>query len=300
METSFDLFETIATLSKDVPASADRRTDALSANCAAVEQVIRVMYKRFDEPLSLPAMAAIAASSPYHFDRVFRQVTGITPGHFLCAIRMRAALHLLLTTHLSVTDVCFRVGYNSLGTFTTRFTRLIGVPPTQLRDFVERAPSVLALLACHSQRPTEEMAPESGICGRVMTSVSSVGCIFVGLFPTAIPQGYPVSCTLLTTPGVYRISAVPDGYYHLFAAGFPKSDHPLSYLMPDYARLQVGASPGPLKICANHVSGRPDITLRAVRLTDPPILPALPLLLAEHCAPKVSNLEEDRPAVPPV
>jgi hypothetical protein len=72
---------------------------------------------------------------------------------------------------------------------------------------------------------------------------------------------------------------VPDGRYYVFAAAFPRSDHPLSYLMPDYTTLRVGAAHGPLTVQRGCVDGQPDILLRSVNVTDPPILSPLSLFV---------------------
>lgn len=267
-----------------------QRLSTIASYYDAVEQVIPTMHQRFDEPLSLQDMADSVALSPHHFNRVFRKVTGIPPARFLCALRLKAATHLLLTTQLSITDICFEVGYNSLGTFTTRFTQLIGLPPTHLRDLVAKAPPMLDLLASYSQTLPGPLPPDAGIQGRIsppdppLTGPATGGYIFVGLFPTAIPQGSPLACTLLAAPGEYRISAVPEGRYHLFAAAFPHADDPLDYLLPDDASLSVGMSQSPIRVRGRQVHGCPHITLRPVRLTDPPILSAVPLLLMEHLA----------------
>jgi AraC family transcriptional regulator len=284
-------------------ADSHQRLSTIASYYDAVEQVIPTMHQRFDEPLSLQDMADSVALSPHHFNRVFRKVTGIPPSRFLCALRLKAAIHLLLTTQLSITDICFEVGYNSLGTFTTRFTQLIGLPPTHLRDLVAKAPPMLDLLASYSQTLPGPLPPDAGIRGRIsapdssLTGSSTSGYIFVGLFRTAIPQGSPIGCTLLTAPGVYRISSVPDGRYHVFAVAFPKSNDPLGYLMPDDTSLKVGMSQSLLRVRgskvedprseayrAYRVEGCPHITLRPVRITDPPILSAVPLLLMEHWA----------------
>src|SRR5438552_3162102 len=102
------------------------RPDTLSHRNRAVERVIQMMHERLDEPLCLRTLARIAFLSPYHFHRIFRQITGIPPSQFLTALRLQTAKGLLLTTPRSVTDVCFDVGYNSLGSFITRFTQLVG------------------------------------------------------------------------------------------------------------------------------------------------------------------------------
>src|SRR5215204_1695998 len=64
----------------------------------AVEQVILVMRRRLNEPMSLRELAEVAMLSPYHFSRVFRLVTGVTPCRFLNVLRMEAAKHLLIFT----------------------------------------------------------------------------------------------------------------------------------------------------------------------------------------------------------
>ena len=113
------------------------RASTVASRRHAVEKVIGVMHEQLGQALSLEDMAAIANSSPFHFNRVFRQVVGIPPAQFLYALRLQKAKHLLLTTTLNVTDVCYEVGYNSLGSFTTRFTDLVGVSPTHLRRLAD-------------------------------------------------------------------------------------------------------------------------------------------------------------------
>src|ERR1700716_965915 len=95
----------------------DVRPATTAAHHEAVERVIQTMHDRLDEPLTLHEMSRIAYISPYHFNRIFRQITGIPPNQFFYALRLETAKRLLLTTNTSVTDVCFDVGYNSLGTF---------------------------------------------------------------------------------------------------------------------------------------------------------------------------------------
>ena len=112
----------------------DVRPATTAAHHEAVERVIRVMRDRLDEPLTLQEMSRIAYISPYHFNRIFRQITGIPPNQFFYAMRLETAKRLLLTTNTSVTDLCFDVGYNSLGTFIRRFTGLVGVSPSRFRS----------------------------------------------------------------------------------------------------------------------------------------------------------------------
>src|SRR5436853_2809282 len=106
----------------------------LTTQMQAVERVIQTMHIHLHEVLTLEDLASVACLSPSHFHRVFRRVIGIPPGEFLSALRFQMARCLLLTTSLSVTDICFEVGYTSLGSFTSRFTQLVGLSPRLLRQ----------------------------------------------------------------------------------------------------------------------------------------------------------------------
>lgn len=257
------------------------RDYTIESRYRTVERVILKMQEQLDEPFSLKEMAKIAYLSPFHFNRVFHQITGIPPTQFLYALRLEAAKRLLLTTHLRVMDVCYEVGYNSLGTFTTRFTQLVGLSPCQWRH----------LLECSMPLPTEAIGESRQPFPAPTSSGSSVEgwinvpppshtkAIFVGLFPTRIPQSRPVAGAFLTSPGQYRIGPLRDGRYYLFAAALPVATEPLTYLLPDRASLLVGSGQGPLVVRGGQVSGKTDLNLRQVRLTDPPILIALPSLL---------------------
>ncbi|HEU0001041.1 MAG TPA: AraC family transcriptional regulator, partial [Ktedonobacteraceae bacterium] len=110
------------------------RHETLAAQMQAVERAIQTMHTHLHEMLTLEDLASVAYLSPSHFHRVFGRLIGIPPGEFLSALRFQAARHLLLTTSLSVTDICFEVGYTSIGSFTSRFTHLVGLSPRLLRQ----------------------------------------------------------------------------------------------------------------------------------------------------------------------
>jgi AraC family transcriptional regulator len=264
---------------KQPPSSTDHcQVSTATSHRLAVERVIRVMREQLCEPLSLEDMADIALLSPYHFSRIFHRVIGIPPGEFLTALRLEEAKRLLLTTSLSVTDVCFELGYTSLGSFTTRFTQLVGVPPRLLRrlaeDFTMPSPESLrdsnTYIFCSSHF-------RGCFFGHVRAPGTFTGLIFIGLFPKPIPQGQPVSCTVLPGPGTYFLKSVPDGSYYLLSAALPLSEEPRTCLSPD-SGLLVGMSQGPLVMHNGSMSGDPHITLRPPQLTDPPIVLALPYL----------------------
>src|SRR5712691_2266536 len=106
----------------------------LAAQMQAARRSIQAMHTHLHEVLTLEDLASVACLSPSHFTRVFRRLIGIPPGEFLSALRFQAARRLLVTTSLSVTDICFEVGYTSTGSFTSRFTHLVGLSPRQLRQ----------------------------------------------------------------------------------------------------------------------------------------------------------------------
>ena len=89
--------------------------------------------REYAQPLDVPAMASAAHMSPAHFARKFRTVYGETPYTYLMTRRIERAMALLRRGDLSVTEVCFAVGCSSLGTFSSRFTDLVGVPPSTYR-----------------------------------------------------------------------------------------------------------------------------------------------------------------------
>jgi AraC-like DNA-binding protein len=84
----------------------------------------------YAEPLDVAALARGAHMSAGHLSREFRRVYGESPYSYLMTRRIERAMALLRRGDLSVTDVCFAVGCSSLGTFSTRFTELVGVPPS--------------------------------------------------------------------------------------------------------------------------------------------------------------------------
>jgi AraC-like DNA-binding protein len=88
---------------------------------------------RYFEPLSVDDLASSAGLSRAHFSREFRRAFGDSPHAYLLTRRLERAAALLRTTDRSVADICFSVGLQSLGSFTTSFTRTYGVSPTAYR-----------------------------------------------------------------------------------------------------------------------------------------------------------------------
>lgn len=256
------------------------RASTVALHSAAVERVIREMRSRLSQPFSLHAMAGIAWMSPYHFDRVFRRTTGIPPCLFLSALRLEAAKRLLLTAPLNVLEVCLEVGYESLGTFTRRFTEFVGLPPLRFRHWASNAASSYLELFRNHKKGSARVTPlQTGLEGSVHSPEGFNGPIFLGLFRTPIPKSTPVACDLLFASTSYRIPAVPEGSYYLFAAAIPWSAVRSGHLVNPSGLLVGGGGP-PVSVTRGVAETRTDITLRPPRLTDPPILIDLTFLLA--------------------
>lgn len=258
------------------------RDDTIAAHRRAVERVITNARGRLCEPISLHDMSRVAYLSAFHFNRVFHQITGLPPGKFISALRLDEAKRLLLNTDRSITDICFEVGYNSLSTFTRRFTQRVGLGPREFRYLADRiTPSSVESLCAHYSEMAQRAAPLQGVEGVVEGAQFEGGLIFVGLFRIHIPQSRPVGGALLTSPGAFRIGPVPDGIYHLLAAGLPRFSDTLGFLLPDSASLLVGSWNGPVVVREGIANGPFNISLRPMALTDPPLLISLPFLLAD-------------------
>jgi AraC family transcriptional regulator len=256
------------------------RPGTVALHAEAVQRAITAMHERLDEPLSLDTMAAIAILSRYHFSRVFHQLTGLPPARFLAALRLAEAKRLLLTTQLSVTDICFRVGYNSLGTFTMRFTQSVGISPGRFRQLPHRG---LPAGSIALEPPNEGQVNSGGVvAGRVVGPASLTGPVFIGLFASSVPEGRPRRCAAMVSQGEYRMEDVPNGSYHVFAVSFPLPTEPLALLLPEHDSLNVGRSGRAVGVRSGQGTERADLRLRRATLIDPPVLVALPLLFAEQ------------------
>ena len=125
------------------------------------------MDREYAKPLDVPALARTALMSTAHFSRRFREVYSETPYAYLMTRRIERAMALLRRGDLSVTDVCFEVGCSSLGTFSTRFTELVGVPPSTYKNLSARAtagmPSCVAKQVTRPIRNREASAADAAI-----------------------------------------------------------------------------------------------------------------------------------------
>jgi AraC-like DNA-binding protein len=120
--------------------------------------------REYAHPLDVEALARDAHMSAGHLSRQFRLAYGESPYSYLMTRRIERAMALLSRGDLSVTEVCFEVGCSSLGTFSTRFSELVGMPPSTYRSRAARgAPGLPACVAKQVTRPVrnqEARAPQ--------------------------------------------------------------------------------------------------------------------------------------------
>ena len=89
--------------------------------------------RHYTQPLDLETLASVAGLSKFHFQRLFTATYGLSPAEHLSRRRVERAQDLLRATNLTVTEVCHAVGFSSLGSFSSRFRRLVGESPSQFQ-----------------------------------------------------------------------------------------------------------------------------------------------------------------------
>ncbi len=128
------------------------------ADLAHLRRARDLMDRSYAQPLDVPAMARAALMSPAHFSRKFRAAYGETPYSYLMTRRIERA-QALLREGLSVTDTCIAVGCTSLGSFSSRFTEIVGETPSQYRarnhEHLKVVPACVAKVATRPRRTRE-------------------------------------------------------------------------------------------------------------------------------------------------
>jgi transcriptional regulator GlxA family with amidase domain len=130
-----------------IPAETQRLRDL-----ALLRRVRDRMDREYAQPLDVEALARGVNMSAGHLSRQFKLAYGESPYAYLMTRRIERAMALLRRGDLTVTEVCFEVGCSSLGTFSTRFTELVGVPPSTYRD--QAASAAGEMPSCVSKQVT--------------------------------------------------------------------------------------------------------------------------------------------------
>jgi AraC family transcriptional regulator len=229
----------------------------------AVARAIVTMHENLGNYLTIDDLARSAMFSKFHFTRIFQRTTGLSPGRFLAALRLAEAKRLLVTTSISVADISHQVGYNSVGTFSARFSGSVGLSPTRYRQLRGQPPRI----------PERAGAPGCGTTVRGQLSCPpdvQFGVVFVGLFPGRIVEGPPARYLILPMPGPYALPDVPAGEWNVIVHAFG-TEHREDHVTRAYTGIA-----GPLTARRGLVAGLADVRLRSRRRFDPPPLLALP------------------------
>jgi len=127
------------------------------------------MDREYAQPLDVPALARTALMSTAHFARRFREAYGETPYSYLMTRRIERAKALLRRGDMSVTEACFEVGCSSLGSFSARFTEIVGETPSAFRardhSDMQVVPACQAMILTRPRRPAQESRIEEASSG---------------------------------------------------------------------------------------------------------------------------------------
>jgi len=253
-----------------------------------VVRAARFLTDHLAEPIGLGDVADHVGYSPFHLARCFERHIGMPPGRFLAGHRFQLAKRMLLDGDDRVLDVCHAAGFTGAGTFTSRFTAMVGSSPTDFR----RLPDLLA-----SAPPRPVVVPGRARGGSVVTgrvtltssaaaTVGPVPFVYVGLFTKHAARGLPVSGAMLAGPGEFLLEDVPAGTFWVLASALPASADFDAQLVPD--RTVAGAAVEAVYVPAPAAGGLPpraaparhhrDLVLDVLPAWSSPVLVALPRL----------------------
>ncbi|GIP23796.1 helix-turn-helix domain-containing protein [Paenibacillus sp. J22TS3] len=249
---------------------------------AEIDHVLHYIRQNLHEPVHLSKLASHAGYSPYHFTRVFKERTGLSPLYYVSSLRLQKAKDLLLHTHLSIRDIALEIGQQSLGTFTSRFTSRVGLTPSQFRNSTIDADLHLrSLQQVRESSQTLTLSTANGVVeGTVVTDHPFQGIILLGLFAKPIPEGVPLHGTLLFSLGRFRLTGVRPGTYYLMATSVSWGTKAVDVLLPHHT-LRT-RSREPVVVRPYEPVPEQKVTLYPPRFDDPPILISLPLLMQNY------------------
>jgi AraC-like DNA-binding protein len=128
------------------------RASDLHADIDRIRLARTLIETRYDSTLTLDELARTAGFSPYHFIRIFRHVYKQTPHECLVARRVEQAKYLLRASTMPITEICFEVGFQSVGSFSTLFRKLTGLSPSSYREHAAPLPSRADIPMCYRIR----------------------------------------------------------------------------------------------------------------------------------------------------
>ena len=228
----------------------------------------RYLRTRFRERVTVGDLSAHLAYSPSHLTRVFTSVVGTSPMDYLAAWRLHEAKHLLISHRLGVAETCHEVGYTSVGTFSRRFLRDVGIAPGALRRLADRVsertlPAVSLLVPAAGRIRIRLDIPEE-----MRRALGPAPYQWVGTFPRPVPSGLPTSGTLRRHIDEVELPMVPGSPW-ILATIFPDGasvHEQLAPTRPLVARLHVPEEPVPAPVT---------LPVRAALPWDPTVLVAM-------------------------
>jgi hypothetical protein len=186
-------------------------------------------------------------------------------------VRIYQAKYMLLTSSVSITDIAFSVGYNSVGSFTNYFTSSVGVSPSLFRRMARNG-------GFEIPRPAQGPQPAHGaVRGTIHLPDGYAGArVYLGAFSTPVVQYQPAAVAVIdipadAPPSPYRLRNVPRGKWFLHAIGVADTTDP----EPWTRRTAFVGEHTPVSVAPDSVASA-TISLRPRRITDPPVLLALP------------------------
>ncbi|QTM99744.1 AraC family transcriptional regulator [Sediminibacillus dalangtanensis] len=235
------------------------------------------MKQHLQEELTSEQIAANAGYSVYHFTRIFKEVTGVSPRQYLSAIRIQKGKQQLIdSSSYSVLRTVLQVGFKSIGTFSSRFKHNVGLSPKQFSSETKRLATFMESQTDYSL--IDRLLPtKPTVSCHVRVPFSFNGIIFVGLFRRQIPDKAPVTGTVITRSSPFcTFSRLRPGTYYLMAAALPWSGNIKDYFVPDNCLRSKHEQP---LVITEDSEMEVSLTLRKPQPYDPPILINLPLLL---------------------
>lgn len=241
-------------------------------------EAARFLVRHAAEPITLGDVADHVGYSPFHLARSFERHLGVPPGQYLAAHRFQRAKRLLLSGGERIIDVCFAVGFTSVGTFTTRFAATVGASPAEFR----RLPHVLT---DSPPRPTSVpgSARRGGVVAgsvhlspAVLQALGGSASVYVGLFTRRAARGFPVSGALLGDTGDFLLTDVPPGTYWLLSSALPARGDAEAQLVP--ARSVLGAAAQPVRVSPATPLHHREVHLDLADDWSAPVVVALPPL----------------------
>ncbi|WP_339217197.1 AraC family transcriptional regulator [Ornithinibacillus sp. FSL M8-0202] len=239
-------------------------------------QAIEYMNDHLDEEITSEKLANHVGYSPFHFSRVFKEVTGVPPRHYLSALRIEAGKEALVNPSDSIIKAVLGAGFRSAGSFSSKFKQYVGLSPKQFQKNIKPLHRFMNEYDVSTNLlPLEALEPS--VTCRIIVPPSFNGLIFIGLFSKPIPDQAPIIGTAINHQQTScTFSNVPKGKYYVLAVAIAKSLNPLSYFLLSNALRGIAEKPVDTE---HHRASFTEVTLREALPYDPPILINLPKLL---------------------